>query len=255
MRPKTIIGKSAFEGYKNECVIERKNFTIEKSGALHRIVDDSGVHSFLVSEKTKGETSLLQACKIVKSDAIQFLNTKNADLPPSDLFIPTEYTCFENLKEGQTLVSIDVEACYWRTAYLLGVISLKTYLKFLTLKHERNVAIGCLKRKTEQVVFYNGKEIKRRSIENELTKVNVHIKKYIYDIFLQVKEDFNIVFYHTDEFWVSLHNAESLKKFLEQKGFRTKSDVLKIEKISHNGLSCRFLKANCSKFVRKKRNQ
>lgn len=253
MKPKVKIGRDAFEGYKKECILERKSFTLEKSGSMHKIYVDSTVQSFLISDKTKGNVHLLQACKTVKSDAREFFINNEHALPPSDLFIPTEYTNFNALKEGQVVVSIDVEACYWRTAYLLNVISFKTYLKFLPHKYERNVAIGCLRRKTEQVEFQNGKETKRQKVENELNVVNVFIKKYIYDIFLEAQGLFDIIFYHTDEFWVSMPDAAGLKKFLKEKGFRTTSDVVKIDKITDKGIECFFTKAKKSKFVRKKK--
>jgi hypothetical protein len=252
MKTKLAGNKTAFTSHLKDAKIARENFVAQKSGSVLKIVKNDQCLTFLTAPKAEKNSTLLQCCKDVKISAEKFIEKRGNPIS-EDYFIPTEFSNFDDLVEGMALFSIDVKSCYWRSAYLLDIISLETYLKYLPNKLDRNKAIGCLKRKTESIYYQSGVELRREVKENELGLINTYIKSYIYDIFLEAKEKFELYHYHTDEFWIGIGMAGELDAFLKSKGFRTTCKIFKVIEIKDNGVSVFFPKEKIVKFVRKKK--
>ena len=252
MKTKLAGNKNTFVSYLKDAKVARESFVASKSGSVLKIFKNDQCFTFLTSPKGEKNSTLLQCCKDVKNSAQRFIE-KNGNPIADDYFIPTEFSNFDDLVEGMAFFSIDVKSCYWRSAYLLDIISLETYLKYLPNKLDRNKAIGCLKRKTENIYYQNGVEVRREVKENELGLINTYIKSYIYDIFLEAKEKFELYHYHTDEFWIGIGMAGELDAFLKSKGFRTTCKIFKVLEIKENGVSVFFPKEKIVKFVRKKK--
>lgn len=251
MKTKVLGGKKAYESHFKDALVSRESFVEMRSGSVVKILKEEECYTFLTAPKKGDNKIVLQCCKEVKNSAKEFVNKSGVPIE-EDYFIPTEYTEFESLKSSDIIFSIDVKSCYWRSAYLLGIISAATYLKYLPNKLERNKAIGCLRRKTEVIKYSNGVEIDREVRPNPLALVNTYIKSHIYNIFNEAKQHYTIYYYHTDEFWTNSKEAFSLKSFLKNKGFKVHVNHYQIVEIQDKGIVVYDNAKKCTKFVRRK---
>lgn len=133
---------------------------------------------------------------------------------------------------GQQLTMIDINDCYWHTAYMLGYITELTYVKGRKMKAwkiGRNACIGALI-KTKIVQGYtNGKRDpdKRRIVRTppEYHNIRNHIIGHVHKIFRHLFNQMGNTFcmFLTDCIVTTYGKKRDVEKYLHEEGYRTKS--------------------------------
>lgn len=129
-------------------------------------------------------------------------------------------------------VAIDINDCYWNTAYKLGYITKKTHISGRRKKQwktGRNASIGSLI-KTETIVPYeNGKPDYNKRKSNYASKehryVRNHIIGHVHDMFFRLYEQLGPKFYMflVDCIYTSYDNQKYIEKYFEREGYKVKS--------------------------------
>jgi hypothetical protein len=174
----------------------------------------------------------------VKKDVSNWLADENNTLIERKRDYVEQKFALENIEKniGKILLSIDINDCYWQTAYNMGFITKKTYEKGLEKKAwkvGRNASIGSLC-KTEMVTTYkNGmivrgedKRLKRRVIHRDerYQHVRHNIIGYVHDMFMeltkQLGEDFFM--FLTDCVFTTIEKKQFVEDFFRDCGYKCK---------------------------------
>lgn len=146
---------------------------------------------------------------------------------------------------GKVLVSIDINDCYWQTAYNKGWITEKTYLSGLKKKDwkvGRNASIGSLC-KVEMITTYKNGVIARDSqgkIRRKITRkeaayqyVRHNIIGFVCDMFIELAnilgDDFFM--YLTDCVFTTMERKKEVEEFFKKYGYSCKSKTFEFTNI------------------------
>lgn len=139
----------------------------------------------------------------------------------------------QNLGSNKPAVGVDINACYWNTAYQLGYISEKLYTRGLSAAKKEGllISIGCL----------NKKPIIRHYVGGELVSVTYdkeHHQRYspfywnviqrTHQIMMDSYEAFkdNWYMFLTDCLFVDAHKAKDAQKFIKKLGYESKPHAI-----------------------------
>jgi len=108
---------------------------------------------------------------------------------------------------NKEIVAIDINNCYWQTAYNIGVISEKTYnfgLQFCD-KKVRNATIGYLNVKSYLYKNENGKDILIREYVKDITYARNDIIMKVYEVAKKISNKLkdDLCFFFTDCFYIT----------------------------------------------------
>ena len=210
-----------------------KPFTLIKSGTTYELI------STLWNEKAfRGG---------FKTDDLKFINSVRQYVDKEDValkFVDTDYKGsnikyirVNNFKEGdkvEDLLYIDVNAAYWHTAHILGVVSDSIFKRGLTVdKVVRLAALGSLA-KTKSVWKFDGKDFKKTETirKGETENIWFAICKRVSDVMHKVSKEIgkDFVFYWVDGIYIK-NSEESFQKVLRiliENGYSSK-----FEKVAH----------------------
>ena len=133
---------------------------------------------------------------------------------------------------GQQLTMIDINDCYWHTAYKLGYITELTYVKGRKLKAwkiGRNACIGALiKTKTKQGYTKGKIDSNKRNIVRttpEYHNIRNHIIGHVHKIFNHLFNQMGNTFcmFLTDCIVTTYGKKREVERYLHQEGYKTKS--------------------------------
>lgn len=133
---------------------------------------------------------------------------------------------------GQQLTMIDINDCYWHTAYKLGYITELTYVKgrkFKAWKIGRNACIGALIKTKVAQGYTNGKRDpnKRKVLRTppEYHNIRNHIIGHVHKLFKYLFDQMGNTFcmFLTDCIVTTYAKKREVEKYLHQEGYKTKS--------------------------------
>lgn len=164
-------------------------------------------------------------CRLVKNDVAKIDLKQYLGL---EFESDTNWFVMKNLKENlhKDIIEIDINACYWRLAYVLGFITERTYksgLRNKNYKKGRNTAIGALASKIETRIYRYGECVDVKIDEKETRVVRQMIVDYTYKMSKEILSKFknDILWFETDCFFTTPRVAQAIVKILKQKGFNT----------------------------------
>lgn len=141
---------------------------------------------------------------------------------------------------GKQLVMIDINDCYWRTAFLLGYITESTYIKGKKRKDwkiGRNACIGSLIKTKSIQGFTNGKpdpdkrKIVRTPIAHQMIRNHIigHVFRMFDTLFQQMGDTFYM--FLTDCLVTSYDKKRKVEEYFIQEGYRIKSKPIEFTAI------------------------
>ena len=198
----------------------------------------SGGRTYLSFDRTSVINNGYFISNSVKKDVANWLADENNTLVERNRDYVEQKFALENIENniGKMLLTIDINDCYWQTAYNMGYITQKTYEKGLEKKAwkvGRNASIGSLC-KTEMVTTYkNGmivrgedKRLKRKIIHRDERYQHVRhtIIGFVHDTFMdlakQLGEDFFM--FLTDCVFTSIEQKDFVEDFFKGYGYKCK---------------------------------
>lgn len=139
---------------------------------------------------------------------------------------------------GEPLVMVDINDCYWRTAYLLGYITEQTYIKGLRKKEwkiGRNACIGGLAKVRVELDYVAGKLKNRKVIrpKEEYQFVRNHIIGHIHSIFNKLFSQMGNAFFMflTDCLVTTYGNLKYVEEELRNCGYKVKHKPIEFTKV------------------------
>ena len=165
-----------------------------------------------------------------------------------------EEACLVNV--GKVLKAIDINSCYWNTSYIMGVIDEHIYKmgfkKQREYKDSRNVAIGCLGKNRNIVVFDGISEVVNYYSPMLTACIRLDIVDYVYNTSLEISKALgnSLLFYLTDCFYVTEDAEEKCISLIEQYGYTCKQkpiQLLDAKRINKRTFALIWLKENAEK--------
>jgi hypothetical protein len=141
--------------------------------------------------------------------------------------------------EGQQIYCVDVNNCYWDTAYKMGFITQTTYLKGLKKKEwkiGRNASIGGLSKVVVESVFVDGIKIESAPIKPEvdLSIIRDSIVSHVHESFLSILKRLgdDWLMYFTDCVYVPLDKVNEVQEYFKELGYHTKVTTYQLDKVN-----------------------
>jgi hypothetical protein len=142
---------------------------------------------------------------------------------------------------GEQIYSVDVNNCYWETAYKMGVISTATYnmgLRKKEWKIGRNASIGNLAKVKTETKFVNGEKIETEIIraEDDLSFIRDKIVREVHGRFLPILEELkdDWIMYFTDCVYLPINKVEPIRDYFKKIGYETKVDTYQLDSFDEN---------------------
>lgn len=251
LRTKRCGSVDKFNQYLNAYIQSKSSFTIVSYGATKKIV--YGNNSFIFSG-VKGEKKPqgMHLISLVKKD-IDSLVSGNPEILNTVPKIPSKkphltHINYKNCRwygTGVEILSIDVNHCYWRTAYLLGYIKEETYLKGIEkdeYKEGRLIAIGTLGKILTVRKYENGLQVKEYIDDTDYLlygRFFWHIISKIYimlqELISELKEDF--LMFLTDCIFIDPSKRDLAISIMEKHGYSTKEYLCAFTNVDNNKLN------------------
>ena len=128
----------------------------------------------------------------------------------------------------KSLLSIDINRCYYNVAHKFGFISDENYERYSDKKYKKSVNIAIGKCYSHIITMnYNGE--KNTKVLHPLAGIRTNILDYVANIYKEVAEKVNVVCFNTDAFHIEKIdeetdkiNIEIIGKILEKHGLTYK---------------------------------
>lgn len=205
-------------------------YTIEYHGSSESLTYKSTCMKFVdVAEKAgKG----YHISKMVRKDIDAWLANHGEQLQPYGRTYREQLFNLNSIEKviGIQGVSIDNNDCYWRTAYMIGYITERTYIMGLRKKEwkeGRNSAIGGLAAPYTRIDKIGKKEIKRYTEPPDVryTYIRNHIIGHVYNVFYELFQQIGADFYMflVDCVFTDYDRLKFVNQYLTNAGYRHKS--------------------------------
>ena len=233
-KPKVVLlsDKSIFEMNKRSLVKNKRDFEIVTEGSVERVFYKDKVYTYVDIKDTGGRGHHLS--KIFMADVDKWLEANAVTQIRYDNNYREQMFNVDAIERslGNQLVMVDINDCYWRTAYLLGYITEETYIKGMKTKAwkvGRNACIGSLSKSKVVTPYKNGEpQYKLRYVvkaKPEYQYIRNHIIWEVYNIFNELFMQFGNTFYMflTDCLVTEYDKLKEVQKYLNGKNYRMKS--------------------------------
>ena len=230
-----------FKRFKERLSLNNIKFKVVTHGSTRQIhLPNNKIKSYPYIVKSEGK-HLIQA---VRDDITSNFMPQHPDF---DYSIKATYKQLhyntESLKNniGKIVTAIDINDCYWFTAYLLGIITKNCFIDGLRVdewKAGRNMSIGSLATKLVTDYYEGNKVIKHTSQENFMGGValNNWIKNHVWQVFTEIINNLgdNYLMFYVDCIWVTgkNHSINSIKKLFRDKGYFSKTKDFEIKSLT-----------------------
>jgi hypothetical protein len=236
---------SDFINYKEnfKMINNGSSVVIECRGITWRFIDYGGVSG-------RG----YHLSKFVHDDARNFLGnnptiskvkSENGDILTDNVDLEVQKANRNGIKKylGEQIYCVDVNNCYWDTAYKMGFISQVTYLRGLKKKEwkiGRNASIGSLSKVVVETNFINGIRAESTIIKPELdlSIIRDKIVSEVHFSFLEIlkKLENDWIMYFTDCIYIPLSRVEEAKAYFKDIGYETKVETYQLDKFNEETL-------------------
>lgn len=159
--------------------------------------------------------------------------------------ISTVFYSPENIQKyaGTKIKAIDINSCYFDTAYNLGQFSEKIYemghKKAGEYKKARVMAIGSMGKKMFVTTWHGGKIIDKKPTRDELAGARVDVLKSVYEMAIDIAKNPMIrdgfLFFLTDCFFVTAEKQEIVERLLEEYGYKHKNKEIDLRPLTSTG--------------------
>ena len=113
-----------------------------------------------------------------------------------------------------SLLSIDINRCYYNVAHKLGFISNENYERYSDKKYKKSVNIAIGKCYSHIITMnYNGE--KNTKVLHPLAGIRTNILDYVANIYKEVAEKVNVIYFNTDAFHIESIDEETDKRNIE----------------------------------------
>lgn len=229
---KTILvtKKEAFDSNKKFLEDTNAEYTLEYHGSSETIHYKGTTIKFVdVAEKAgKG----YHISKMVRKDIDAWLSAHGEQLPHYGRTYREQLFNLNSIEKiiGIQGVSVDANDCYWRTIYMLGYITERTYIMGLRKKEwkeGRNSAIGGLAAPYTLVNKIGKKEVNRHTQPPDVryTYIRNHIIGHVYNVFYELFQQIGADFYMflVDCVFTDYDRLKLVKQYLTDAGYRHKN--------------------------------
>lgn len=242
---KKIISKSRkdFLGLKDFLERRGDTFLYTSSGTVNSIIynNTEWISVDLTTSGSKGH----HLNRTFKRDIDSWLEEHGAIMPQ----YPNDYKeQFFNLQAieanmSQPCVLIDINDCYWRTAYMLGYITQETYiggLKRKEWKEGRNACIGSMRKLRVEIPYVNGKRdlAHRKRIPTPIQYhwIRNHIIGHVYQMFYRLFEEIgdNFFMFLTDCVVTNYKSKAFIEKYFAENGYKSKSKPVEFTRVDRS---------------------
>jgi hypothetical protein len=150
-------------------------------------------------------------------------------------------------------VAVDIDSCYFNTAYKIGAISERAYnLGFKQkekYRHARSVAIGSLGACIYETQYRKGKIVNKIQYRRPFNIVRLDVVEHVWNVAIKIAEQIGPEFFMflTDCFYVSPNNEQLVYDLLKQEGYTAKSqhiDNITVRRMNRENYEVRWLKEN-----------
>lgn len=236
------VGMQHFHRYMADFVDYKKDFELHQSGTTIMIVCDGKKWRFVDYQGITGKGFHL--CKFVNEDAKAYADRHAATLllpqnkkPNIDLEVQKANPGMLAKMVGQQIYGVDVNDCYWDTAYRKTVLRQETYLRGLKKKEwkvGRNASIGALNKVTVVTKYQAGLKTTAEPVvkDESLAIIRNDIVWSVHEMFMrllkQLGEDW--LMYFTDCVYVPLEKVAEVQEFFLKEGYQTKLNTYQLDK-------------------------
>jgi len=130
---------------------------------------------------------------------------------------------FKDLPDGQKFYYVDIKHCYWRIAYLIGVIPKGLYNKYRDdYKLTRNIALSTLVSQPQREYYIDGELINTITCENDIyKKIYKNIRYTAYNNMGSIFEAVNdhSLGYHIDGIYVLEPGLAEVRRLLKNRNY------------------------------------
>lgn len=229
MKKVNVKNIDVFENMRKGLIKKKENFDYVTSGNLHKIIykDNEFVKMDTDSFAGKGHHITTMFRKGLEEMLIKDKNSIKPNTKP----YKEQAFCLGHIESviGKPMVMLDINNCYWQTAYKLGYMSNDTYVagrRKNAWKIGRNAAIGGLCKRQYITPYVNGRPVPalRRVIspKKEFQWVRNHIISYVYEKFFSFYENVlrrDFYMFLTDAVVTTPEMARQIKKLLWLDGY------------------------------------
>lgn len=185
-----ITDRTNFMKSRDYLIRHRKSFIWKSSGSVDKMQYNGKEYINVDIKGSNGRGHHLN--KTFLADINAWLEEKGDTLQPCGNNYSEQMFNLQSIEQnlGRCLVVIDINDCYWRTAYKLGYITYKTYIagkRKKLWKTGRNACIGSLCKSTVILPYIDGVPVKSaRRVERtpiEYQYIRNHIITHVYKMF------------------------------------------------------------------------
>jgi hypothetical protein len=182
------------------------------------------------------DADIITACRAINLDIKKFNATKREKIISELHKNPT--TFYKNIELfklylGCEVLIMDINACYFNLLRIAGIITKKTYDKFLPKKKARLIAVGNTYKKTYIIEYKNGEPLNDSKM---ILNPNEWVWKYVvsesWKIFREVNEatNNNVILFKTDCFTIDASYEDITRTIVEKHGLTLKKEYKILEK-------------------------
>ncbi len=225
----------------------KSDFKIIYSGLSRKMVFDGGSRVFrYFGEEGTGFVDGAYFSSMVKRDVDKYLENNDPPSAPND----KPNLCHFNLGQipyviGQPVQALDLNNCYFRTAYNLGYITEKTYKNAMDkIKHKKKikdgllVSIGMLNKLDLEETYKDGVCVHKRLLDDIYKKYSPFYWKIIqsvYDFLMDIAQYLGRDFYMClmDCIYFNLERRADVIEYMKTKPYNYKLFICEFTEIDH----------------------
>jgi len=236
-----VADRNEFQSSKEFLMRKGADFQFITEGTVEKILYEDRCFVYVDLSDSGGRGHHLS--KLFMNDIDKWLETQKP--PVMDANYMEQMFHVDAIEEviGEAVMMVDIDNCYWRTAFLLGYITEETYIKGLRNKNwkiGRNACIGSLCKSKTVLPFKAGVPDKknRRVIlpRAEYQHIRNHIIGHIFNLFNTMFQQMGYTFYMflTDCVVFRWDKVKYVEDFLHGENYRTKMKTIEFTGVDRN---------------------
>lgn len=243
-----VATKAMYVTNKQYLIDSKANFKVYSCGNVERLVYDGKEFVWVDRDNVSGNGHHLAI--MFRKDVDKWLEKNASTMPKWDNNYKEQMFNINAIERhlNEPLVMVDINDCYWRTAYLLGYISETTYVKGLRKKEwkiGRNACVGGLAKSTVEIEYINGKSKARKVVNQaqEYQYVRNHIIGHIHTIFNRLFSQMGNTFFMmlTDCLVTTYDKLRYVEDELKGCGYRVKHKPIEFLSLDRNARKVSWL--------------